>query len=66
LDKLIFVHKNWPSNLHVGCLKPFELTISFEVEFGLTNELDAKFVDEVEREEYANWDFVVVKSLPYM
>jgi len=66
LDKLFFVHKNWPSNIHVGCLKPFELTISFEVEFDLTNELDAKFVDEVEHEEYANWDFVVVRSLPYL
>ncbi len=56
LDKLIFVHKNWPSNLHVDCLKPFNLTIICEAKFDLTNELDAKFMDVVECKEYANGD----------
>jgi hypothetical protein len=32
------------------------LVVICEVEFDLTNELDAKFVDEVEREEYADGD----------
>ncbi len=54
LDKLIFVHENWPSNPHVGCLKPFDLAVICEVKSNLTNELDVKFVDEVECEEYAN------------
>jgi hypothetical protein len=56
LDKLIFAHKNWPFDLHVGCLKPFDLATICEVEFDLTNKLDAKFVDEVECEEYADGD----------
>ncbi len=56
LEKLIFVHKNWPSNPHIGCLKPFDLTIICEVKSNLTNELNAEFVDEVEREEYADGD----------
>jgi len=56
VDKLIFVHKNWPSNPHIGCLKPFDLTIICEVEYDLTNELDVKFVDEMEREEYVDGD----------
>jgi len=56
LDKLIFVHKNWPSNLHVGCIKQFDLTINFEIKFDLTNELDTKFMDEVEREKYVDGD----------
>jgi len=56
LDKLIFVHKNWPSDLHVGCLKPSNLADFCEVEFNLTYELDVEFVDEVKHEEYVDGD----------
>jgi hypothetical protein len=56
LDKLIFVHNNWPSDLRVGCLKPFDLVVICEVKFDLTNELDVKFMDEMEREEYVDAD----------
>ncbi len=50
LDNLIFVHKNWPSNPHVGCLKPSNLATICEAEFDLTNELDVEFMDEMECE----------------
>jgi hypothetical protein len=56
LDKLIFVHKNWPSNPHVDYLKPSDLTIICVAKFDLTNELDVEFVDVMEREEYTNGD----------
>jgi hypothetical protein len=32
LDKLIFVHKNWPSDFRVGCLKPCDLANVCEYE----------------------------------
>jgi hypothetical protein len=54
LDKLIFVHKNWPFDLHVGCLKPSDLATICEAKSDLTKELDVEFVDEVEHEEYAD------------
>jgi hypothetical protein len=63
LDKLIFIHKNWPSNPHVDYLKPSNLTIICEAKFDLTNELDAKFVDVVEHEEYANRDLQLLEVL---
>ncbi len=47
---------NWPSNPHVGCLKPYNLVVVCEAESDLIDELDAKFVDEVECEEYAVGD----------
>jgi len=56
MNKLIFVHKNWPFNPHVGWLKPSNLVIVCEAKFDLIDELDAKFIDEVEHEEYANGD----------
>jgi hypothetical protein len=56
LDKFIFAHKNLPSDLHVGCLKPFDLAVVYEAKSDLIDELDAEFVDEVECEEYANGD----------
>jgi hypothetical protein len=56
MDKLIFIHKNWPFDPRVGCLKPFDLVVIYEAKYGLTNELDAKFVGEMECEEYANGD----------
>ncbi len=56
MDKLIFVHKNWPFDPHVGCLKPFDLPVVYEIKFDLTNELDAKFMDEMEHEKYVDGD----------
>jgi len=35
LDKLIFVNKKWPSNLGVGCVKPFDFESTCEVELKL-------------------------------
>ncbi len=56
MDKVIFVHKNWPFDPCVDCLKPFDLVVIYETKSNLTNELDAKFVDEMECEEYAKGD----------
>jgi hypothetical protein len=56
LDKLIFVNKNWSSDLHVGCLKLFDLATICEVKSDLTNKLDVEFVDEMEHEKYADGD----------
>jgi hypothetical protein len=56
MDKLFFVHKNWPSDPHVGCLKLPNLAVICEAKLDLIDELDVKFVDEVECEEYANGD----------
>jgi len=56
MDKLMFVHKNWPFNPCVGYLKPYDLVTICEVKFDLINELDAEFVDEMEHEEYAYGD----------
>ncbi len=56
MDKFIFVHKNWPFDLHVGCLKPFDLATIYEAKSDLIDELDVEVVDEVECEEYANGD----------
>jgi alkyl hydroperoxide reductase subunit AhpC len=47
LDKLILINKNWPSNLHLGCLKPFDFTSVCEVELYLIGELNTKFKEEV-------------------
>jgi hypothetical protein len=49
LDKLIFVHENWPFDPHVGCLKPSNLAIVCEIKFDLTNELDVEWMVEMER-----------------
>ncbi len=54
----MFVHKNWPSNPHVGCLKPSNLETFCEVESNLIDKLDAKFMDEAEHEEYVDGDSV--------
>jgi hypothetical protein len=57
---------NWPSNPRVGCLKPYNLVVVYEAEFDLTDKLDAKFVGEVECEEYEVGDLQLPKVLPYM
>ncbi len=56
MDKLIFFHKNQPFDPCVGCLKPFDLVAIYEAKCDSTNKLDAKFMDEMEHEEYANGD----------
>jgi len=59
VDKLIFVNKNWPSNLWIGCLKPTNFAFACEVESKLMVELDAKFKNEVEGEDFSNLhDFI--------
>jgi hypothetical protein len=44
----MFVNKNWPNDLHVGCLKLTNFASICEVEFNLTKELNTEFVDVVE------------------
>lgn len=44
--------QNWPSNPWVECLEPMDFAITCEVELVLIDELDAKFKDEVEHEEF--------------
>jgi hypothetical protein len=48
VGKLIFVNKNWSSNLWIGYLKPTNFAFSREVESKLMVELEAKFGNEVE------------------
>jgi len=36
LDKLIFINKNWPSNLRISCVKPIDLASTCELELYLT------------------------------
>jgi hypothetical protein len=50
----MFVNKNWPNDLRVGCLKLTNLTSICEVEFDLTKKLDTEFVDVVECEFFSN------------
>jgi hypothetical protein len=40
LEKLFFVHKNWPSNPRVGCLKPYNLVVVCEAKFDLTDKCE--------------------------
>ncbi len=56
MDKLIFVDKNWPSNLWIGCLKPTNFAFACEVESKLSVELKAKFENEFEVEDFSNLD----------
>jgi hypothetical protein len=59
VDKLIFVNKNWPSNLWIGCLKSTIFAFACEVESKLMVELKAKFENEVESEDFSNLhDFI--------
>jgi hypothetical protein len=59
VDKLIFVNKNWPFNLWIGCLKPTNFAFACEVKSKLMVELEAKFKNEVEGEDFSNLhDFI--------
>jgi hypothetical protein len=51
---MIFVNKNWPIDPRVGCFKPFNLVGACKVKSDLTKELDAKFEEGVEQEEFLN------------
>ncbi len=66
MDKLIFVNKNQSFDLHVGCLKLFDLATICEAESNLTNELDVEFMDEVKHEEYVDGDLQLLEVFPYM
>jgi hypothetical protein len=39
VDKLIFVHKNWPFNLWISCLKHIDVAFACEVEVAAPNSL---------------------------
>jgi hypothetical protein len=54
VDKLIFINKNWTSNLWIGSLKPTNFAFACEVVLKLMVELEAKFENEVEGEDFSN------------
>ncbi len=65
MDKLIFINKNWPSNLRIGCVKPIDLASICELELDLTIELEAKFyVDAVDHDDFLNLNEVLKKKSP--
>ncbi len=54
LHNLIFVNKNKPLDLHIGCYKHwwvFDLVNACKVKYGLIDELEVDFNDGVEHEE---------------
>jgi hypothetical protein len=46
LDKLIFMNKNWPFDLWIGCVKSTNLAYACEVESDLITELEVEFHDD--------------------
>jgi hypothetical protein len=50
LEKLIFVNKNWPNDLKIGCKFPSNLVEFVEKDVNLTEELE-KFESEFEKDE---------------
>jgi hypothetical protein len=50
LEKLIFVNKNWPNDLRIGCESPFNLLEFLERDMALVQELE-KFEGEFEKDE---------------
>jgi hypothetical protein len=50
LEKLIFVSKNWPNELKIGCKFPSNLLEFFEKDVNLEKHLE-KFESEFERDE---------------
>lgn len=54
LNKLIFVNKNWSFDPHVGCLKLSNIAVVCDAKSNLIDELEAKFMDEVEGKESPN------------
>jgi hypothetical protein len=50
LEKLIFVNKNWPNDLRIGCKSPSNLVEFLEKDVDLEEELE-KFEGEFERDE---------------
>jgi hypothetical protein len=53
IDKSIFVNKNCPLDPCITCYKHFNLASACEVKFDLTKELEAKFDDGMEHEEFS-------------
>ncbi len=45
MDKLTFVHKNWPFDSWIGCLKHIDVASACEVEYDLMVKLEAEFED---------------------
>jgi hypothetical protein len=50
LEKMIFVSKNWPTNLRIGCECPFNLVEFLERDIYLEKELE-KLEGDFERDE---------------
>jgi hypothetical protein len=48
MDKLIFVHQNWPSNSHISYLKPIDVAFACD----LMVELEIEFENQVNNENY--------------
>ncbi len=50
LEKLIFVNKNWPNDLKIGCKSPSNLVEFLEKDVDLKEQLE-KFEGEFEKDE---------------
>ncbi len=52
LDKLMFINKNEPSDLHIGYCKHFDLASPCEVKFDLMEKLEVEFDDGMDYEKF--------------
>jgi hypothetical protein len=48
----MFINKNEPLDLYIGCCKHFDLASPCEVKFDLIEKLEAKFDDGMDYEEF--------------
>ncbi len=51
MDKLIFVHKNWPSNPWISYLKHIDVTSTCEAKPNLMAKLEVEFENQVDNED---------------
>ncbi len=51
MDKLIFVHKNWPYDPLITYLKHIDVTYACGVKFDLMAKLEVEFEDQIDNED---------------
>jgi hypothetical protein len=54
LNKLIFINKSGPFDPQATCFKPIDFIITCKVELDLVMELEEKFQNAMEREDFPN------------
>jgi hypothetical protein len=64
LDKLIFIDKNWPNDLRIGCESPFSLAELIETNVYLKEELK-EFEKKLEEMKLWNCKFWIKKFLQF-